>query len=309
VPGVMKPSHARSIRRSPAPVRTHLTLDAGPPRSIARAVALASAVLFGLALLIAPSLARAAGAARFKSNEVQEVSGAWHVFVTIELPRAPSTPHTPMKFVFTHTVAYERSLTDNSKDPVQTRQNLQNQPPTMESLDVDFSNSQGKVFSKTQFDFGLTRARGYEAGEYKVQIRTTDGIDIGAPMSLTLRGDNPVVDRRSITFDAKKPGIKKVGGDNDAGMEKVGGGNASDANKDYVPPSGDVTPAGSAAPFVSPDAFNPTEEEKVKEKPGGCGCAVPGAHGAGTGLAAIAFAAALGAARARRKRGQRQDDA
>jgi len=261
--------------------------------------------------LIAPSPAFAAGAARLKTNEIQEVSGAWHVFVTIELPRAPSTPHTPMKFVFTHTVVYERALTDASKDPVQTRQTLQNQPPTMESLDVDFSNSQGKVFSKTQFDFGLTRTRGYEAGEYKLQIRTTDGIDIGSPMNIVLRGDNPVVDRRSITFDAKKPGIKKVGGDNDGGMEKVGGGNGSDANKDYVPPSGDVAPSGSAAPFVSPDAFNPTEEEKVKEKPGGCGCTVPGAHGAGTGFAAALVAAAVtvAAARARRRRGRGRDEA
>jgi hypothetical protein len=212
--------------------------------------------------------ALALGSARLKSSEVQEVSGAWHLFVTIELPKPPLTPHQPMRFVFTKTAVYERALTDNSKEPVLNRQALQNQLPQAESLDVDFSNSSGKIFKVTNFDFGLTRARGYEAGEYTLQIRTADGIDIGNAIKLTLKGDNPVVDRRSITFDPKKP--KKVGDDTDAGAKTTN--NASD----FVPPSQEVTPAGSATPFIPKEAYNPTEEEKVKEKPGGCGCSVPG---------------------------------
>lgn len=242
------------------------------------------------------------GSAKLKNSEVQEVSGAWHIFVTLELPKAPPIPHVPMRFVFTKTAVYERSLTDESKNPVQNRQTLANQPPTSESLDVDFANSQGKIFNKTNFDFGLTRVRGYEAGEYKLQIRTADGYDVGSPMNLVLKGDNPVVDRRSITFEAKKKGIEKVGGDDDANKPPK-------TNDDDTPAtnySGEVAPVGNAAPFIPASAYDATEEEKIKEKPGGCGCAVPGVDARFsllTGLGALgALGVLVGRRRARRAR-------
>ena len=217
------------------------------------------------------STALAAGSARLKSSEVSEVSGAWHVFMTIELPKAPSIPHVPMKFLFTKTAVFERALVDTSKDPVTNRQNLQNQSPTVESLDVDFANGQGKIWKGTSFDFGLTRTRGYEAGEYSLQLRTSDGLDIGGKMNITLKGENPVVDRRSITFDAKKPGIKKVddGSDPNAPPKQA-------KNDDTPVASQDVTAAGSTAPFIDPSAYNKTQEEEVKQHPKGCGCSVPG---------------------------------
>ncbi|WP_394826440.1 hypothetical protein [Pendulispora albinea] len=239
--------------------------------------------------ILTPTDASAAGSAKLKTPEVQEVSGAWHIFVTVELPKAPPIPHVPMRFVFTKTAVYERSLTDNSKDPVVNRQALQNQQPTAEALDVDFANPQGKIFKGTNFDFGLTRIRGYEAGEYSLQIRTADGVDIGGPMRLVLKGDNPVVDRRSITFEAKKKGMTKVG--DDAGAPSKPATDAPAANY-----TGDVTPTGTSEPFVPKSAYDPTEEEKVKENPKGCGCAVPGLSGRSTSsipLRALALAGVL----------------
>jgi hypothetical protein len=179
-----------------------------------------------------------------------------------------------MRFVFQKMAVYERAQTDNGI--VTNRQSVQNAAPSTESLDVDFANAQGKIFNKTEFDFGLTRTRGYEAGEYTLQIRTADGVDIGSKMNLTLKGENPIVDRRSITFEAKKKGIEKVddgsGGDKNkpaksnenADVPAAGGG------------SGEVAPSGSSAPFIPQSAYEPTEEEKIKEKPKGCGCTVPG---------------------------------
>jgi hypothetical protein len=41
-----------------------------------------------------------------------------------------------------------------------------------------------------------------------VQVRTSDGVDIGGATTITLNGDNPVVDRRAMSFDAKNPGMK-----------------------------------------------------------------------------------------------------
>jgi MYXO-CTERM domain-containing protein len=212
----------------------------------------------------------AAGAFKLRSTDVKEVSGAWHIFVTIELPKPPQTAHQPMRFLFTKTAVYERSLVDGKSDPVTNRTVLQNQTPSTESLDVDFADGSGKIFKGTRFDFGLTRARGYEAGEYKVELRTKDGVSVGSPVNLTLRGDNEVVDRRSITFNAKQSGIKKIDGV-DAG--------AKVAQADDPPPvdnGGEVTPTGTATPFVPADAYNRTPEEDIKVKKSGCGCTTPG---------------------------------
>ncbi|HWL88342.1 MAG TPA: MYXO-CTERM sorting domain-containing protein [Polyangiaceae bacterium] len=251
--------------------------------------------LFVCLVLLLAHDAAAAGSAKLKTPEVQEVSGAWHLFVTIDLPKPPPIAHVPMRFVFTKTAVYERSLTDASKDPVLNRQALSNQQPTAESLDVDFANPQGKIFKGTNFDFGLTRVRGYEAGEYMLQIRTADGIDIGGAMRLVLKGDNPVVDRRSITFEAKKSGITKVG--DDAG--------AVAKNTDDTPAtnySGDVAPSGSAAPFVPQSAYQPTDEEKIKDNPKGCGCSVPGLSPSSGGLSLLLSLGAIAGLSSRRRR-------
>lgn len=263
-------------------------------RRTASAAALALAV-FAALCAIAPS-AWAAGNFKLRSTDVKEVSGAWHIFVTIDLPKAPQTAHQPMRFLFTKTAVFERSLVDGKNEPVLSRQPLENQSPSAESLDVDFSDGSGKIFKGTRFDFGLTRTRGYEAGEYKVELRTSDGTKIGGVVNLTLRGDNEVVDRRSITFNAKKSGVTKVEGV-DAGT-KV-------AKADDPPPvdnGGEVQASGTAQPFIPSDAYNRTPEEDIKVKKSGCGCTTPGSSGAPVALGILPLAAAgLFVARRRRR--------
>jgi hypothetical protein len=200
---------------------------------------------------------------------VQEVSGAWHLYVSIELSAAPAIAHVPMKFHFIKQVVYERALVDGSKDPVLNKVPLTNQMPQVESLDVDFADGTGKIFKGTRFDFGLTRTRGFEAGEYKMQLKTADGVDVGSAQSLTLKGDNPVVDRRAITFNAKEKSIKKV----ESGID---GGQVAKNDVEATVQNNEVAPVGSAAPFIEKGAFNKTPEEEIKEHPKGCGCDVPG---------------------------------
>jgi hypothetical protein len=249
---------------------------------------LATATLLATVLFAPP--ASAMGAYRLRSNEVQEAGGSWHIYMSIDLPSKPSIPHVPMKFIFTKTTEYERALTDNSKDPVMNRIPIQNALPQTESLDVDFADGSGKIFKNTRYDFSLTRTRGFVAGEYKMQVRTSDGTDVGAATNIILKGDNPVVDRRSISFQAPKPKDHKD--------TKVAQNDTA-----AVPTSTEVTPSGSAPPFVPPDAYQKTEEEEaVQGKPGGCGCSVPGLSG--TSQAALAgLVAGLGLlAFARRRR-------
>ena len=128
--------------------------------------------------------------------------------------------------------------------------------------------------------------RGYEAGEWKMQIRTSDGQDVGTPQTVILKGDNPVVDRRSISF-ATKPKEKK-----DAGAEV--------AQNDTSPTSTEVTPVGTPPPFVPPEGFQKTDEEQIHTKPGGCGCDIPGPTQ--SGLAVLVTGVALGLLAIRRKR-------
>jgi hypothetical protein len=253
-----------------------------------------------VALVTAP--AHASGVFKLKTQQVSESGGQWHIFVVVELSRAPATAHVPMKFLFTKDMVYERALIDGHGDtPVINRTALTNQTPNVESVDVDFADGTGKIFKGTRFDFSLSRDHGYEAGEYKVQVRTSDGVDIGSSQRLVLNGDNPVVDRRAITFNAKDPSVKKVAGYGaDGGANGPPGGDNSDSTSTQ---SSEVAPSGSAAPFISPDAYNKTPEEEVKTRPAGC-CGVAGARGNdyGTGAGAMfALGAAVLAARRKRK--------
>ena len=259
-----------------------------------------------LAVVFVSSRASAAyGVFKLKSTEATEVSGAWHLYVQIELPKAPLTAHQSMKFNFTKTMVYDRSLVDNQKDPVTNRQSLQNQTPSIESLDVDFADPSGKIFKGTRFDFGLTRTRGYEAGEYDVEVRTADGLTVGSKAHLILKGDNPVVDRRAMAFSSKGKDIKKVegydGGANQAKNDDVASAGGSG--------NGDVTPMGTATGFVPAEGFKETEEEKIQTKPSGCGCEVLGGRsstfaGAG-GMIVLASPIALFGLLAMRRRRRR----
>ncbi len=263
----------------------------------------AIATLFALP----PTAEAATGSFKLKSSEANEVSGAWHIYVTIELPKAPLTAHQTMKFLFTKTMVYERSLVDNHPEPVINRQALQNQTPSVESLEVDFADASGKIYKGTRFDFGLTRTRGYEAGEYKVELRTSDGITIGAPANLILKGDNPVVDRRAMAFNAKEKSIKKVEG-YDAGANQAKNDDQPVAANTNGP--GEVTPTGTATGFVPREGLDETEEEKIKTRPRGCGCEVAGlpVSGAASLLTLPIFGTFLAALRRRTSRRRSQLD-
>jgi hypothetical protein len=266
------------------------------PLYLARRALSSLIALLVIAVFSAP--AWASGSFKLKTTTASESGGQWHIFVTVQLTRAPATPHVPMKFLFTKEAVFERDLVDGHGDtPVTNQMVLQNQTPSVESLDVDFADSSGKIFKGTQFDFSLSRDRGYEAGIYKVQIRTSDGIDVGGSQRLTLNGDNPVVDRRAITFNAKDPSVKKIPGYGDAGA------NGAPQDDTTSTQSSDVAPSGSAAPFIPNDAYNKTPEEEVKTRPSGCGCAEAGARtqGALAGVGLLGFGLAVLATRRRRR--------
>lgn len=247
-----------------------------------------------LALLVAPRAAHAVGTVKVEQTKVAEADGRWKLKMTIDLGKVPDIAYIPMMFSFTPTVLYERSLTDESPEkPVIIKKPLSNQQAINESMDVGFSDGTGKAFKLTKFNFMIRRDRGFEAGEYTLEIRrTSDNAVIGSKIKLVLEGDNPVVDRRAISFvpDASKK--KKDDKPKDDGEKKPEGDAAAE------PPAG--APADAPADVPADPAATPDGPDPVPPKQGGCGCELAGAP-APTGTALL-LTLPLAAALARRRR-------
>lgn len=241
-------------------------------------------MLFGVVVAL-PRLALAVGTVTLSTREPIEVDGRWKLQMTIDYGGIPSIPHIPMIFSFEPKVLYERSLTDKSPEkPVLTKMPLQNQTTINKSLDVGFADASGKVFKVTKFDFVIRRDDGFEAGEYDLKIkRQDDGAQMGQTIKLTLKGDNPVVDRRAMVFAGDK--AKKDKPKDEPKKDEP----AADAKKDE--------PAADGKPADAPDANAPPP---VPPKQGGCGCYVAGDASQGGAIAALGLALALAARRRRR---------
>ena len=247
------------------------------------------AALLGIVLL--PGTAHAVGTAKPEKTTLTEVDGRWRLKLTIDYGSIPDIAFVPMIFDFEPVTYYERALTDESpKTPVLNKKPLQNMKHINESMEVGFSDGTGKAFKVTKFDFAIRRDRGFEAGEYKLIIKIADsGKQVGQPIRLNLEGDNPVVDRRAISFVGEK-----------ADGDKKGKPKSKHADTDVAKsdePTGDPAPASDGAPV---DAEPPPP---VEPKSGGCGCEVPGTT-APTPFAALGIAL-VGLVALRRRRSRR----
>ena len=255
----------------------------------------ASFVFFlGLVALCTSSVASAAGRVQWKSKNFKERSDkAWNLEVAIYLPSAPDVPHVPMKFEFQPEVYYERDEVDGDK--IQERKvPLENRQALIESVDVEFLDSgTGKIEPRTRFTFKLTRAHGYEAGEYKVKIYDSrNDKEIGTATTLIFDGENEIIDRRAMVFSGEKKKEKKAD-DAKPADDKAASGDDKKSD-DSKPASDSDTPAPAAdAPADKPASDEP---QTIKEKPGGCGCRVAGEgrdNEAGLAFAALAVSAVL----------------
>jgi hypothetical protein len=257
------------------------------------------ALVIGLSLVAtgAPRSAFALGTVKVEKSTLEEVDGRWKLKLVMDYGSQPEINFVPMLFVFTPTMLYERACTDQSKDkPIINKIPLQNQQSINEQLDVGFSDGTGKTFKETHFDFMIRRDRGFEAGEYTLEIkRASDAKTMGSKIKLVLNGNNKVVDRRAMNFVGEKkkddpcisPPDEKAADTKPAGDAPKGDGGKKDA-----PPAGteDVHADGEIPlPKDSTDAPPP-----VPPKQGGCGCELaapadrsPWALGAMVGVALV----------------------
>jgi hypothetical protein len=252
-----------------------------------------AAFLFAFASTIGS--ASAAGSISYSKREVQESGGGWHLMMMIVYGGKPNTAHVPMRFTFTPIGIYENYLDDAHGEKPQKRNiPLVGQVGINESVDVDFADSSGKLFNRTRFDFTVTRAHGFSAGEYSVVVHRADGAQVGTSQTLVLLGDNPVIDRRTISFVGTGKKDKPAAPTSTPAAD----------SKAAAAPAGE--PAGTAAAATAPAAGAPGEAaadpaagdpaaaEKVPPSSRGCGCeltsrAHSGAWSSLAGLLALAF--------------------
>ncbi len=232
-----------------------------------------------LVMLLFSGSALAAGRIEWKAKEVKERDDkSWRLEVAIYMPKAPDVPHVSMKFEFQPTAYYARDMTDGDK-LVEHTVPLTDRQALIESVDVGFMDSgSGKIEARTRFSFKVTRAHGYEAGEYKVTIKDTrNGQTVGTPTTLKFQGENETIDRRAMVFASKdkkkdeKKDEKKEGDGDKPADEAKGDDSGSDAPKSAEPAPGseDSKPTDEGAGAEGPPP--------IEEKPGGCGCKVVGA--------------------------------
>jgi MYXO-CTERM domain-containing protein len=254
-----------------------------------------------LVLLCAGS-ALAAGRVQWKETAVKERDDkSWRLEVAIYMPKAPDVPHVPMKFEFQPTAYYARDMTDGDKlvehtVPLTDRQSL------IESVDVGFLDSgSGKIESRTKFTFKVTRAHGYEAGEYKVTIKDTrNGQTVGMPQTLKFQGENETIDRRAMVFsgDKKKKKDEEKKPEADSGGDKPAADDS--AKKDDAGEAKADAAAEDPKPAASEDKADDNAPPPVEGKPGGCGCKVAGAEQ--SSLSGLLALAGLGVLVMRRRR-------
>ena len=226
---------------------------------------------------VAAQTAWAAGSIQYSKTHIQEANGGWHLQMTIVYGGKPAIAHVPMRFKFTPVAYFESYLDDKHGDKPQKRTiPLVGQTPINESVDVDFADTRGKIFDRTRFDFTITRSHNFAAGEYDVVVNRADGAQIGTKVKLILEGDNPVIDRRAISFVDSKTG-KKDDKPPAAATAAPSGGESAPAESTPAAASESTPEPASSASAPSEEGPDPTAAAKVP--PGGskgCGCRLVG---------------------------------
>ncbi len=261
------------------------------------AVALAAAVLV-------PGAAFAAGSIVAKTTQLDEVDGKWRLQLTIDLGSVPDLNYVPMKFVFTPTAYDERYCDEAHPAPTHQRKSLMNQPAIPVDEEVGFTDSMGKALRKTKFDFSIPRNENFEAGEYTLEVKKDDQT-IGTKMTITLKGDNRIVDRRPMVLAgdnrpkkddpcANAPESSPSTGEKSTANAGSNGDKGSDASKG----TDSSTSGGDGSSGTPPESGQPGAETP---KQGGCRCELAGASGGESVGAVLALGLAVGAGLRRRK--------
>jgi MYXO-CTERM domain-containing protein len=249
-----------------------------------------------LAVLLLSSSAFAYGRVQWKKTRVKEnvvgTQSNWKLEMDVYLPKPPDFAHVPVKFEFKQSVYYERFRDDSHPEPQVRKVPTPNSQAIIESVDLGFLDpGTGKIQSRTRFAFKITRAHGFDAGEYRVTIRNArTGATLGTPVTLYLEGENEVIDRRAMVFADKK--------EKDDDKEKA---EEEAADEDAEPEDPMSTEGSMDYEEVTDDEAPLPPPEPLKSKRG-CGCRTVGVGGSSGGALALSLLLGVGILARRRRR-------
>jgi MYXO-CTERM domain-containing protein len=246
-----------------------------------------------LVLVLTAGSALAAGRIEWKSKAFKERSDkSWMLELKIFLPRSPDVAYVPMKFEFEPQVYFERAMVDGQEGVVERKVPLEGRQPLIESVDVGFLDAgTSKIESRTKFSFKVKRDLGYDAGEYKVTVRDTrNGQIVGTATNITFDGENEVIDRRAVVFQGGDGKKKKKDEKKEEPKAEGDGEKKADESSEKADEGGESSSEGSSDEGSSNEGGD--GPPPIEEKPGGCGCRVPG----GSSHSGLGLIAALGLA-------------
>jgi MYXO-CTERM domain-containing protein len=211
---------------------------------------------------------------QLQEKKITEDESRWHIELTIVLARAPDFANMPVKFEFKQLTSQERYM-EGESDKIKVRTNpITTTQPIIESVDLGFLDpSTGSIQKRTKFAFDISRAHGFEAGDWDVKITDArTGAALCPTTRLKLLGENKVVDRRTMIMGpSQKKDDKKEEGDEDKKKAEAAAMPGQEDDTDWPEEKSSKPP--------------PVEPKR------GCGCRVvdqksdPGPTGAWLGLA------------------------
>ncbi len=242
----------------------------------------------------------AIGRIEWKSKTLKPNSenNAWNIEVTIYLPKPPDVPSVPVKFTFDQQVYFEQSMVDGDQI-VKRDVPITGKQPIVEGVDIGFLDpTSGTIQKRTRFSFKIHRDHGFECGIYKITVRDTRNNQIiGQPTTVTLGGENEVIDRRSIVFSGEKKKPKKPAETTDTTDTPSPSDSSSKESGSTEPSSTSNDDRAASTPKNElPPEDEADQPQEIKEKPGGCGCRLASARDTGAsgmwlafGLAGLSF--------------------
>jgi MYXO-CTERM domain-containing protein len=236
-----------------------------------------------LAVLLSAGSAFAIGRIQWDSTRLKEnkagTQSSWRIEMKIFLPKAPDMASVPVKFEFKPVAYYERYLNDGDTTPKQRTVPTPDKQSIIESVDLGFMDpGTGKIENRTRYGFRITRAHGFEAGEYQVTVKDArNGVQIGTTTKLILEGENEVIDRRAMVFAGKDEGEADKKRKEEEEKKKA---------------EQEAQMAQHDDPLAAREDEADWEEEEPepsvpveKKKPGACGCRTVSASGSAAGWA------------------------